>query len=409
MNRHLHLLVILTLFIIIPVISAQDDQPLVTPISYGMTINETITDIAFFDWWQLDVSLGDKIVVSMDAEDGLQPLLGLLDSTGELVARSDLQTVAEINGTAFLQYDALTEGQHTIIATREGRDLGTTTGSYVLSVNNRIETETPRVDPFMETEFRCDEWVLTNALTFRFNENVELPEEIIPGQVTEFYRFFVYGLDGFEPVIRLQSALLVDRPLDCTDSALATEGTQLSFPILDDQITVTEADADAVSLVTLTNSGEGEPLGEVAVTLGAKEGTSGRFILIMEGLAISDRNDTDEIIVRRGPFADENDLDIYAIGYPNSRLDPIVSLYDPETDIEKLCDDIGTDSCSDLIDIVESTVVIGEDGASYSADRFDSAVRFDNEANIRQSMIVKGRASTSGNYLLVFVGELPAR
>ena len=58
---------------------AQTDEPLVAGINYGMSVQETITDRAFFDWWQLDAAIGDEIVVSMEAADGLQPLLGLLD------------------------------------------------------------------------------------------------------------------------------------------------------------------------------------------------------------------------------------------------------------------------------------------------------------------------------------------
>lgn len=408
MKRYLILLTVI--FTLIQATSAQEnDEPLITSINYGMTVVESITDYAFFDWWQFDATAGDKIVVSMEADDGLQPLLGLMDSGGDILTRSDLETVTEPDGVAFMQYDITTTAQYTIIATRDGRDIGTTTGRYLLTLTNRAETASTRPNPFLESEFRCSEWLITNAMTFMFNEDVELPEEILPGQITEYYSFFAFGLDGFEPVIRLQSDLITDRPLDCTDSALATEGAQLDLPFLDDPMTITEDSADSVAFLTLTNSGEGDPLGEVTVTVGAKEGSSGRYVLVMEGLAINNGTDGDELLIRRGPLATETTLDVYVIGYSDTRLDPTLTLYDPETDLSQLCDDIGRDDCTDLIDLSQAYFLVGEDSTAYRGDRFDAGLRIDSVENSQQTLSIRGRSSTSGNYLVVFVGELPAR
>jgi len=410
MKQRLYILLLVLCALYTTVATAQEnDQPMVADIEYGRTITDTITDFAFFDWWYLNVDVGDKIVISMDAENGLQPLLGLLDGNGDLVARSDIDVAAPINGTAFLQHDAVTAGQYTIIASRDGRNEGTTTGSYILTATNRVQTQTERPNPFMETEFRCDEWLVTNALTFDFSEDVVIPEDVGPAEVTEFYRFSVYGLDGFEPVVRLLSDILVDRPLDCTDSARATVGSRVEFPTFDNPIEITEDNPDQITMVTLSNTGQGDPLGDVAVTIGAKDGTSGRFIVVMEGMAINNRNDEDEFLIRRGPLAGDMPLEIYVLGYPNTRLDPVATLYDTETDTSLFCDDIGVDDCSDLVDLTATEFIIGEDFATYTGDRFDVGLRIDDTQNRPQTLTVRSRASTSGNYLLVFVGELPAR
>ena len=392
------------------VVYAQSDEPLITEINYGMTVEETITERAFFDWWQINAAEGDMVIVSMEASDGLQPLIGLLNSNGDLVARSDSGDIAEVNGVSFLQYEAVEEGQYTIIATRDGRDQGTTTGRYLLTVTNRNDTESSRPNPYRETEFRCDEWIITNALTFEFSEDLNRPEEIVPGQITEFYRVTVLGLDGFEPVIRMLSNILPDRPLDCTDSWRATAGTQFDAPFLDSPIAVTDEDTDHVAMVTLTNTGDAEPLDTVWVTIGAKEGTSGRFIVILEGLELHDRTDTDEFFVRRGPFAGETPLDIYMIGFPDTRLDSLIETLDIETDDYQLCDDIGRDDCEDLPMITPSSIIIGEDGQTYSADQFDAGLRLDSPDNNMTLVTYQSRElNTSGRYLVVFVGELPAR
>lgn len=409
--RHLFISLSSTLLLLITLTSsAQTDEPLVAGINYGMSVQETITDFAFFDWWQLQVEEGDIVVASMEAVEGLQPLLGLMDAGGDIVARSDIETVAEIDGVSFIQHTVATPGLYTIIATRDGRDDGTTTGAYILTVNNRSDTDNTRANPFLETEFRCEEWLITNALTFQFSEDVDLSNDATPGQVTEFYRISVYGLDGFEPVIRILSDILPDRPLDCTDSAQATEGTQLDLPFLETTYDVTEDDADHVAMVTVTNSRENEPLGDITFSIGAKEGTFGQYIVVLEGLELHERQDIDEFFIRRGPFASDTHLDMYMIGYPNNRLDSFMESRIIETDESQTCDDIGRDACSDMPAIIPSTLLIGEDGATYSADRFDAGVRLDSPDNLLALVSLLSRENTtSGEYLVLFVGELLPR
>lgn len=391
-------------------VMAQTDEPLVAGINYGMSVQETLTDHAFFDWWQLEVAIGDNIVVSMQAAEGLQPLLGLLDADGTLMTRSDLEAVADVDGVAFMRHEAVTAGLYTIIASRDGRDVGTTTGTYLLTVTNQRADAQSRPDPFLETEFRCDEWLLTNALTFQFSEDVTMPENVAPAQITEFYRISVFGLDGFEPVIRIQSDILMDRPLDCTDSSQATEGSQLEFPFLDESYIITEDDADNVAMVTITNSGDGEPLGEMTINIGAKSDSSGRYIVVLEGMELDERRDDDEFFVRRGAFASDSILDVYMIGHSDNRLDSQLGLLDDSSNLDLLCDDLGRGDCSDLPAIESSTILIGEDGATYAADRFDAGLRMDTPENAVAKLIFQSREhATFGKYVVVFVGELPAR
>jgi hypothetical protein len=403
----------LTLAILIPLsVSAQDDQPLVADINYDMTVQESITDHAFFDWWRLEVALGDTLMITMNAADGLQPLLGLLDENSELMTRSDLEQVAEVDGMAFIQYTAVTAGQYTIIASRDGRDQGTTTGAYLLTVNNRNNEQSSRPNPFLETEFRCSEWLLTNALTFQFSEDYIRPETIAPGEVTEYYRVSVYGLDGFEPVMRILANVLLDRPLDCTDSSQASEGNQLDLPFLDEPYIVTDKNTDNVTIVTITNSGDGDPLGNITISIGAKEGTSGRFIVVLEGLELHERDDDDEILLRRGAFAGDSPLDIYMIGESDNRLDSFLEIQDEEAEADSslMCDDIGRDDCADFPELAQSTIMISEDEKLYTADKFDSQLRFDSPDNTPIKVKFHSREyNTDGKYVVVFVGELPAR
>src|SRR5689334_8531343 len=89
----LFLIVILT---VLPVF-AQDNPPpppdpdsvvTVTDITYDSVQQDTITNKAFYDWWRIQASAGDVMVVEMGGNDGLAPLIGILDSNGNLVAKS---------------------------------------------------------------------------------------------------------------------------------------------------------------------------------------------------------------------------------------------------------------------------------------------------------------------------------
>lgn len=405
--------VISVLFLLVIGAQAQDDVedlPLTLPISYQQTIAETITDDAFFDWWQLEVTPGDIIVVEMEASDGLIPLLGLLDSDGDLVARSDEPDIAEVNGRSLLNHTAGKSGTYTIIATRDGRDKGTTTGSYTLTViNNRSDIVAP-INPFMEVEFRCKDWLMSNALTFEFREDVVIGEDVQPGERTEFYRVSVYGLDGFEPIIRMFADVIQDGPLDCTDSPQATEGTSLELPFLDEPYEVTEDDAKHVAMVTLNNTGQRDPLGDIIVNIGAREGTSGRFIVVLEGMGLQVRGDVDEFFVRRGPFASDNPLDIYMIGNADNRLDPYMEYSDVDTGIQFICDDVGRGDCRILDTLTDARITMGTDNQTYLADRFDAGVRVDLDDNPTTTVKFQSRDdNTTGGYTVIFYGELPAR
>lgn len=414
MKQIIYSLLLILLVSIAPSLYAQEtDEPLVADINYDMTVQETLTDHAFFDWWRIDVELGDKLVVSMEARGGLQPLLGLLDENSELVTRSDLESVAEVDGIAFLQHTTLTAGQYTIIASRDGRDQGTTTGTYLLTATNGNNIEQTRANPFLETEFRCSEWLLTNAFTFKFSDDIISDiissETDTAGQLDESYRISVYGLDGFEPVIRILANFLPDRPLDCADSSQGVEGSSLSLPFLDAPYIVTSDDNDNVAMITVNNSSE-EPLGDIAVSIGAKDGSSGRFIVIVEGMELHDRMDVDEFLVRRGAFARDTELDVYMIGYPNNRLDSLIEAVDEETDTYRVCDDIGRDDCADFPPITGATITISENSYDYIADRFDAGLRIDSPDNNSIKVSFRSREfNTAGLYLVMFVGELPPR
>ncbi|MEO1442557.1 MAG: hypothetical protein AAFV33_19300, partial [Chloroflexota bacterium] len=65
------------------------ENPTIAPIVPGGTVRDSITEAVIFDWWTITLNEGDTLQATMTGEQGLAPLLGLLESGNELVERSE--------------------------------------------------------------------------------------------------------------------------------------------------------------------------------------------------------------------------------------------------------------------------------------------------------------------------------
>src|SRR5690606_19871969 len=114
-----------------PLAAQDDDLPVTTFIAFDDIVTETLTETAFWDWWQIQANEGDIIVADMIAEDALEPLLGILGPDGDLLDRSE---DGPPGGSVSLEYTTPAAGEYTIVATRVGNANGTSTGPYTLQV-----------------------------------------------------------------------------------------------------------------------------------------------------------------------------------------------------------------------------------------------------------------------------------
>src|SRR5690606_37977247 len=164
---------------------------------YGQVVEETLTQRSFVDIWEFYGTQGDRIIARMVARDGLAPLLGITDAGGDLVARSDLsidgsmQLNAPENGISEINFVLPETGPYMLVATRVGNQEGTTTGSYTLSLTFVESAAEARA--FQEVVFRCGAAEIITAGTI----------ELIPEPGDGDYWVSVYGLDGFDPYIRV--------------------------------------------------------------------------------------------------------------------------------------------------------------------------------------------------------------
>lgn len=402
-------------FLLLPLPAlAQDeeaDQPTIQQIALETVVEDTITDRSFFDWWQVQLSSGDILEVQMLASDGLVPLLGLLSSGGDLLARSDDEGPAEMDGTVVLTFTVEEGGLYTIVATRDGNDRGTSTGRYVLRascINCGIE----RPNPYHMVEFRCGEDVAVTAFTISFMENHGPPgSRTTP--IFEFYRLTVYGIDGFQPVIRAL-AEIQETPLDCSDDGSVMPGNSYTLPG-QPPATVTEDDLPYMAQLTLQNISTTDLFGEITFTVGSKNGAPGRYMAVLEGMSISSRSDHDALIVRLGPLARYTEMLVYMVADAGTRLDPYMQLYEEgpleDDHVPVACDDAGGRGCEHILPFTGAgTTIMAGEGRTIVGDRFDAGLLLAPGHPDPNVLLLSSRDNrTSGGYSLVFIGELPPR
>ena len=371
--------------------AAQQNEPGAEVLTYDSEVSESIANDAIFDWWLLEGSAGDVLVVDMRGENGLAPLIGLLDPGGNLIARSE---DGEANSTVTMEYTLPESGQYTIVATRAGNERGTTTGDYTLRVrraNNPVE----RVTDYQQVTFRCADYEVTNVATLEFSD---------PGGEDDFYRISVYGLDGFVPVIRVYlSGLDLE---DCARDPLGMEGDTVTLPG-EDTITVTGDQMDHSAQLTISGT---ENAGTVTLTIGSREGVPGRYIAVVEGFSIQPRDNVDFIRIGQGPRTTGTPLLMYMIGGKNERLDPSVLLDEADSESESeeiICDDAGRRGCED-VPSAEGLRITLRETVEIVGDRFDAGMLLpEGSPRLQQMQLYSFGGNTEGTYSLVLLGELP--
>jgi hypothetical protein len=215
MERSVKPILPLVLCLLLALPAAAQTEPDAAYISYDSVVAGSISDDIFYEWWFIQASEGDVMMVEMAAADGLAPLIGLLDPNGDLIARS---ADGEVNGTALMEYTLPVTGLYTIVATRVDNQRGTTSGSYSLRTR-QISAGAGRDRPYQQVVFRCRDMNVTNVATLEFAEDLA---------TAGFYRINIYGLDDFVPVIRvyLEGVDLTD----CSSDSQAMGGHSFTLP-----------------------------------------------------------------------------------------------------------------------------------------------------------------------------------
>lgn len=369
-------------------LAAQDDLPLSASIHYDEEVTDSLTSFAFWDWWHLQAAAGDVILAEMVAREPLEPLLGILNPGGTLVARSN---DGAPGGTVTLEYEVTEPGEYTIVTTRVGNENGTSSGVYDLRVRRLNETPI-RENPYQQVTFRCQDYEVTNAATLEFEEDIDQ---------TTYYLISVYGLDGFEPVIRVEFS-----GVDLTDCARDVQGMGGNIYTLPGEESITLDDPavfrDHAAQLFISAPAA---VGSVTLTIGSANGAPGRYIAIVDGFYMGEE-DQDYVRIGQGPLAARAPLTMYMIAEAASRLDPSLVLLNEAAAL--ICDDAGRRGCEGVPSPVGLSAYLAEQDITIQADSFDAGLMLAPGAPELWDVELSGfRSNTSGRYALVLLGELP--
>ncbi len=390
----------LVVLMALPVLAQVDpNAPLVLDIVYDDIVEDSITAPAFWDWWTVQASAGDIMVIDMAASGGLAPLIGILDPAGELVARSeDGLTDSSIQ----MEFTAPSSGQYTIVATRVGNADGTSTGNYTLRLRRANTPVTTDPDQYQDVTFVCADipGEVTTAATIRFAEdsNPDLR-----------YRITVYGIDGFRPVIRVKFDVPDrDEPFElCNIDAEQMIGDTFTLPG-EAERTITAETLDSASQLSIAGSAEAG-VGTITLTIGSLDGAPGRYMAVIDGFAIDPKNDTDVLEVRVGPLAAQTtSIQTYMVATPNSRLDAFMTM--TQTDAE--CDDAGRGGCDTVPTFrgAGATLTEGDIDTVIVGGRSDAGMLVNPGTPDTVSLGLSSRAGdTQGAYAIFLIGTLPPR
>lgn len=404
------LLALMLLLTLAPIALAQDDeadpddQVTMGRINYGETLRDSITDRSPFDRFTFFAQENDILLVAMQAEDGLAPLVGIAGSSGDVIARSD-QTpdgsplpTAQPDGVATLRYTVPASGEYTVVTSRAGLADGTTTGSYTVTLTLiGVEGTSLRSD-LQPVTFLCFDVEVTTLLTLDFGAAAG----------TGAYRFSLYAEDGLLPVIDAVAGAdgLVR---DCSRDAQRMGGDTYQLPgedpvTLADPASLPEGEELAAAQYGLRG---GEVLEGIRITIAAEGAMQGRFLLVFEGLSIEAAGDTDSIDLRLGPLAIDATVDVYMVAQGRSRLDPTLRWLDGAGEQIAACDDAGRGDCDHIPAFVGAGVAFN-DGLALTGDTLDAGLRLAPGSVAPQTILAAGRnPNATGDYTLFFIVTLP--
>jgi hypothetical protein len=393
---------------LIAVAQDDDDGPVVVEdfITYGETVEGTITARGIYDLWRFYAQAGDMILVTMAAADGLAPLVGIASIGGDIIARSDVALDgsslpdAGPNETITLEFQIPEEGRYTVVPTRVGNLDGTTTGSYSLTLEltgsapGRIGGDLP------EVTFRCGAEIVTTAAVLEFLAAEHMNE----------YRISVYGLDGFRPLIR---ATIGDNDLitDCGADAQHMGGDRVILP--DGETFALPEDSTVItSGAQYGLRGVGD-LGRMNLTIGSIDGSAGRYVIVVEGFTLAYPGEEHVLDIRPGPLTKSTEMLVYMMRDGVSRIDPyiyqvLITGEDEMEYTEIACNDAGLRGCEEVPALTGAGVIFNN-GKELLGGRFDAGLRLDLASGEVQRLFLNSRARNArGDYAVLILGELPS-
>lgn len=339
-----------------------------TILAYGNNVIGRISSDEPIMFYFIRAQRGDVISITLKRTSGdLDPLLDLATSDGKVLSSNDDDPAAE--GTldaGILNYTILETNVYLIVATRFGREAGSTTGSYVLSL-----TQVPPDDLGQNPE---QARLMDYGTTFEGEISDELP--------VRYYRFearrgdvitaaLIRESGDLDPLIKLADAALTILTQD-DDTG---DGSDARIPAY-----TMPATGNYYLLATRSEKQKGDTTGAFTVELTGRAGIAGGGALeIMYGATVTGSLDSQNVSEEYIFLGQQGDTIRITMQRASGDLDSLVTLFD--SDHKQIAfDDDGAGGQDALID-----EFILPRGGSYTL----VASRYDRE-----------KGTTSGAYIL---------
>ncbi|PJF44793.1 MAG: hypothetical protein CUN55_02120 [Phototrophicales bacterium] len=390
------------------------------------TASGTITNDSYIFSWCFDGTRGQTVTVTVNATSGnLDPLIGLtnIDFDPVYIENDDISANDFDSSFTFTLPETR---QYVIIVTRSGIQDGKTTGNFTLSVG--LDGESPSTTTDSTTfEFptigdgtssagledaaifiQCDTGErVRGAIQFSFIA-------VNPGFS---YTATVLGIDGFDPVLVVETRPGIGT---CNDDNPNVLGSRVDVPGYGNVFATTSS-----AQVRFTSPGRGNPIN---IIVGSFNDEPGRFVLIIEGLAISPSTELDGFSVRVPEDAQEEPLGVYMVARYTD-LDPYMYIaageglnaaYSPDgeffpdlIDYNRVfgplyeCDDASVAPC-DFSPNFENGNILISNGSSYNPGRVDAGLMLI-PYTTDPILYVLGslNGASSGTYAILVTGYVP--
>jgi len=400
------LITLLALLLALPLYGQETtEEPTVDPndrvtngrISYDDTIEDTVTANSIFDRFTFDAREGDFIRAVMVAGDGLVPRLGIADGSGDILVRTDQDTDGtvldppEANATVELTLTVPRDGPYALVPGRyDGMD-GTSTGSYTLTLE-RVSSGQFLLD-LPEDTFACDGvGTSTSLISIRFQTE----------RGSEAYRISAYGLGELNPVLAVLWNIGDTDVTDCSRDPTTMGGDILALPSGETRTLEGEQPGNAARFELRGT----EQIGGITANVGSLDGATGRFVIVVEGFALSEPQQVDAIEVALGPAIADSGVVVYMVKQGRSRIDPVLEARDEVTGASVFCDDAGRVDCDEVRSFDGASVQFSL-GEAIIGDRFAAGVVVLPRHNDLNTLELNSRArNATGNYALIIIGEL---
>lgn len=387
------------------------------------TISNTIYVVPFC----FNGTSGQTVTISANATSGdLDTYIALFDPTLEEVYGEN-DDIESGNTDSELTVTLPVTQQYVILVSRFGVDEGTSTGNFTVNITTSGGSTTPGLDS-VNFDFPA---VGDGTSSGNFNNDgsifitCDTGEEVRGGVQFSFiavnpgfsYTATAIGLDGFDPVVTVETRPGIGT---CNDDNSGVLGSRVDVPGFGNVF------ADNTSAqVRFTSPSSGNPIN---ISVGSFNDEPGRFVLIIEGLAISPFTELDGFAVRVPEAAQEEPLGVYMVArYVD--LDPYLALYAgdgltnaysadgtlfPDSiDYDQVfgplfeCDDAGVGDC-DYSPNFENGNILISNGSSYNPGSVDAGLMLvPNTTDPLLYTFGSRNGASGGTYAILVTGFVP--